>query len=156
MIRQTVTIALALALCGSALGTLQAPAQADPLPDLVVKSENVELGAACDYSAPVVTITAVIENAGDAPSGARADDGAVVAVDKNHSWTAGAPLPDLAPGASVTVTISFMADDPSSLVGPHLFRVIVNRDKKIPESTYTNDASPPLSLSIPAALCKTS
>jgi len=148
------TFALAIALCVSALGGAAPPSAADPLPDLVIASESADLGTACDYSSPVVVITVVVANSGDGPSMARSDNGAVVAVDKNHSWTAGAPLPDIAPGASVTVTISFFADDPRALVGPHTFRVTVNRDKKIPESNYTNNSSVPMSLSIPASLCK--
>lgn len=126
---------------------------ADPLPDLVVKSASAQLGKVCDSSGPVISIIAEIANVGDASSHGRVDAGAVIVVDKYAPWTGGVGLPDIQPGASVTVTIPLIAYDPANVAGLHRFTVWVNRDKKIVESDYKNNQGAPFNVTVPGKLC---
>jgi hypothetical protein len=129
------------------------PSVSDPMPDLIVKSASAILGSGCDVSDPIVIVIAEIANAGDGPSPARSATDTVVATDKGFNWSAGSGLPDIAPGASVTVTIPFVAPSLEGLVGPHTFTVWVNRNRKIAESDYTNDQSKPIKIGIPSKMC---
>jgi len=136
-----------------AIASVPAASYSDPLPDLVVKSASAMLGSGCDVSDPIVTIIAEIANVGDGPSPARTATDTVTATDKGFTWSGGAGLPDIAPGASVTVMIPFVAPSLDGLIGPHAFTVWVNRNRKIVESDYTNDQSKPIHIGIPSTTC---
>ena len=128
------------------------------LPDLIVVRGEIALAQTCEPFAPILYVTATIENIGTAASPERFDVGLINSIDvePGSNWGNGVGLPAIAPGAIETVSfpIYYLIDDPVYMLGFHEFDLVVNRGNWIEElDTSNNTYSPNLTITIPPEFC---
>ena len=135
------------------------------LPDLVIRSVGIRPapGVAgivamppCRAGAPVLFVTARVQNIGHGPSAAKPSVGMVQArVTGGINWGNGHGLPALAPGATASVTfpIYYLQSNPGYMYGTHTFKLTVNAGKWFKESNYANNGFRPVKVTLPSNFC---
>jgi hypothetical protein len=122
------------------------------LPDLKIQQASIALTGQCKPSAPVLKVTAVIQNIGHSASAAELNVGMVQAIDgANNNWRGATGLPALTPGQSTTVSIPiyYQTPDPAAMPGLHKFSLIMNAGKWVKETNYNNNGYTILQATIP-------
>jgi len=124
--------------------------------DLVIHNASIRLAQRCHAGAPVLYVTARVQNVGQAASVAKLNVGMIQARDSaNISWGNGHGLPVLAPGqtTSVSFPIYYLQSNPASMQGRHAFKLQLNAGKWIRESNYANNGFGPINVMVPAKFC---
>lgn len=129
--------------------------QGQNLPDLTVREAHAQLGQPCQQGGPLILVSVTIGNAGSA--GSNVLDGGVIVREPNGPLSGSATLPQIAPGGSATVTVAIYAQgNPSQFAGGRQLFVAVNEQHTVAESNYANNGFGPISVLIPANLCRSS
>ena len=124
--------------------------------DLVIRKASISLASQCKANAPVLYVTASVQNIGHAASEAKFGVAMIQARDNgNLSWGNGHGLPALAAGQTTKVTfpIYYLQSNPASMQGRHVFDLRLNPGKWIQEASYSNNGFAPVKVSIPASFC---
>lgn len=168
MNKRNLAIAAALSLCAAApvsAATVRLAAPMKPfnpvlkvgqLPDLVIRTATIQRAEFCRPGAPVLYVTARVQNVGHGTSAAEPSVGMVQARESGGvNWGNGHGLPALAAGATTSVTfpIYYLQSDPSHMQGSHTFKLTVNAGKWVHEADYNNDGFSPVHVAIPAGFC---
>lgn len=156
--------AVAFCICAMLSSGVNDPASANPqdnlqqgqnLPDLTVREAHAQVGQPCQQGGALILVSVTIGNAGSA--GSNKLDGGVIVREPNGPLSGSATLPQIAPGGSATVTVAIYAQgNPSQFAGIRQLFVSVNEQHAIAESNYANNGFGPISVSIPANLCRSS
>lgn len=147
MKRAAFAFALAAALAASAAFAAPPPGQ----PDLVITSFGLaSWGTKCSAGETMFTFSVGVKNQGTA-TWAGPDRPSVTVGDMHlpnpDDWGTGVAIdPPIKPGETrqIQVPVKYYAGNPTHMLtgGPHPYHAKVNRDKKIPESDFTNNDGP--------------
>ncbi len=113
-----------------------------------------QLANPCSEGETAITFRLTVTNIGSAPSPAVNDVHAVWVADSlNPAWSAGAPLPSLAAGASAPVAVTLLGlKNPAQMAGRHVFNATINGSHTIVESSYANNTADIL-VPFPSGFC---
>ncbi|HXM19458.1 MAG TPA: hypothetical protein VN934_11710 [Candidatus Tumulicola sp.] len=154
--------AVAFCICAMLSSGVNGPASANPqdnlqqgqnLPDLMVREAHAQVGQPCQQGGALIVVSVTIGNAGSA--GSNVLDGGVIVREPNGPLSGSATLPQIGPGGSANVTVAIYAQgNPSQFAGGRQLFVAVNEQHAIAESDYANNGFGPISVLIPANLCR--
>ena len=155
---------LALAVPIAVASLAAAPALAQKKPDLQITAfsfsgptMNSVPKPTCEPNTAVYSFLVSVTNAGTGPSPSSASLGSkpllTVASQDRAGWSASVPLPEIAPGKTVTATadVLFLAADPPYMgKANHPFLATVDPGNLIDEADESNNTKGPLTMGPPA------